>query len=366
MRVAIVTPRFPPNGGEDYSYHMAKAIMESGHKVVVHTPHQGKTTTITYKGIMVRQYKIYGSFGEFAKLWFPDLKDFDVVHLCGGYRHPHMYWSYIFSGYAKLIMSPFFPVKPRANKVHGLIQPIIDSTLGVFMLRAADAVLAETDIEAQWLYDKMGVSPSKIKMIPNPLEDKYYQPYDGKKFRHKYGITGKMVFFLGGHSFIKNVGDLLEATPKVKAKFVIGGQGPLTGRYKRRLAELGTLDKVIFPGTFFDNPDEKFEAMAAADVFVLPSLMEGLGGVLIEAMAQGTPVIAANRGGLPDVVPDKYCLYKPGDIAELQMKINSVLTEKAISSKLSELGSIKAKEYAFSKISKEYIKILEEVTRNGN
>lgn len=361
MKVAIVTPRFPPNGGEDYSYHMAKALKDAGHDVVVHTPHNGMKIKTTYKDIPVIRYQIRGSVGEFAKIWFPIVNEYDIVHLCGGYRHPHMYWAYMAHGDAKLIISPFFPVKPRTNIIHRTIQPMIDKSFGMFVLNNIDAVFAETEIETQWLYERMHVSPDKIKLIPNPIEDRYFRKYDGRKFKKKHGITGRMVFFLGGHSFIKNVGDLIETTPTVDATFVIGGAGPLTKKYQQRLKELGTTDKVIFPGTFFDNPDEKFEAMAAADVFVLPSLMEGLGGVLIEAMAQGTPVIAANRGGLPDVVPDKWCLYTPGSKDELIAKINMILSDRELAKKISHKGKLKAKEYSFSRISKRYIEVLEQL-----
>lgn len=351
-RIAIVTPRFPPEGGEDYSYHMARIAEDAGHDLTVHTIGTGAAI---YKRILVSYYKPSVSFGEFAKLWFPDVRGYDIIHLCGGYRHPHMFWCWLTKGNAKFIISPFYPVKPRTNKLHSILQWLIDRTVGRYVLRHADIVLAETEREAEWL---RSIGITRVALIPNPIEDKYLEQRDGSGFKLKHGIKGKMVFFLGGHTYIKNVSDLIEATPYIDAAFVIGGTGPLTEQYKKRLKELGTLDKVIFPGNFFDDPEEKFRAFAAADVFVLPSRFEGLGGVLIEAMAQGTPVIAANRGGVPDVVPSAFCLYELNDIRELAERVNRVLTDKDLADALIVRGLFKAHEYAMSVISRKYIGLL--------
>jgi glycosyltransferase involved in cell wall biosynthesis len=357
MKLAIITPRFPPAGGEDYSYHMAAIAKQGGHEVTVLTPSKdNQDSEYDYKGIHVKKYGISMSFGEFAKLWFPEVENYDILHFCGGFRHPHMFIAFQTKGKAKTILSPFFPVKPRANKLQGALQTVLDKTLAKRLLRQADLVLAETNIEQDWL-KKQGVI--RLAKLPNPLEDQYVNSGNAIRFREKFKIFNPIVFYLGGHSYIKNVEDLIEVTPFVNATFVIGGEGPLTSKYMKRLDELGTRDKVVFPGTFFDDIQGKFDAFAAASVFVLPSRMEGLGGVLIEAMAQGTPVVAANRGGLPDVVPDKWCLYEPGDITNLTKLINDILTDEHLSERLATLGYEKAEQYRYSKISKNYLNLLE-------
>lgn len=365
MRIAIVTPRFPPQGGEDYSYHMAKIATEDGHYVEVFTTGL-QTSRDAYKGIWVNRYQPKMSFGEFAKLWLPNLTGFDIIHLCGGFRHPHMFWAYLTKGRAKLIISPFYPVKPRVSKVHRFMQWSLDKTMAKWVLQKADQVCVETDQEAKWLYLKMGVDMQNVTKIPNPLEDQYVGCGNPDRFRQKYniGINGPLVFYLGGHSYIKNVTDLIETIPYVQhfhpnVMYVIGGSGPLTEQYKKRIKELGMDSNVIFPGTFFDDIQGKYDAFAAADVFVLPSLMEGLGGVLIEAMSQGTPVIASNKGGLPDVVPVPFCQYEPGNKEALKDKILEVLDNPEVRGWIITKGIEKVdSEYRYSKISKKYLQLL--------
>jgi len=80
----------------------------------------------------------------------------------------------------------------------------------------------------------LGVPEHLIYIIPNPLPETAFENYDKTKFRIKYNIGNrKIVFFLGGHSYIKNVELLLKIAPAIDAVFVIGGEGELTEKYKK-------------------------------------------------------------------------------------------------------------------------------------
>jgi glycosyltransferase involved in cell wall biosynthesis len=98
---------------------------------------------------------------------------------------------------------------------------------------------------------------------------------------------------------------LLKAAPLVLAEFpqacfVIIGDGPLLGELKELTAKLGIGLRVMFLGA----REDVSECLAALDLFVLPSLNEGMGRVLLEAMAEGCPVVATRVGGIPDIVND--------------------------------------------------------------
>lgn len=362
LKCAIVTPRFWPVGAVGYPNNMAKALHDAGHEVVVHTVNisaDGKVikNKPSWEGIPVTRWKVYGSVGEFAKIWKPHFKGYDLVHYCGGYRHPHTL-SYYFKGDAKCVFSPFYPEKPRESRMQKRMIPFVDKTFGGKMLRNCDLVFAESTKEKEWL-QSLGVT--KIKIIPNPVREEAFSIYSKTNFRKKFKIPydKQVVFFLGGHSYIKNVEELIKVAPFVKAIFVIGGEGELTSRYKQLAKQLHVLDRMRFPGSFFGDYEGKMEAFATCDVFVLPSRHEGLGMVLLEAMAQTKPVIASNVGGLPDVVPDDFCLYELGDLKTLAEKINKLLEDSVFAEAIGKKGWKKAGMFSYSEISKKYVKLIE-------
>lgn len=112
------------------------------------------------------------------------------------------------------------------------------------------------------------------------------------------GTVGRLVP-IKGHEW------LLKAAPQVLAEFpratlVFLGDGPLLGRLQQVAGELGISGHVLFLGARQDVP----ECLAAFDLFAFPSLNEGMGRALIEAMAVGVPVVATRVGGIPDVVTE--------------------------------------------------------------
>ena len=116
---------------------------------------------------------------------------------------------------------------------------------------------------------------------------------------------GAIVGTVGRLVPIKGLEWLLKAAPRVLAQFpqacfVIIGDGPLVGELRQLASELGIGLRVVFLGAREDVP----ECLAALDLFVLPSLNEGMGRALVEAMAMGCPVVATRVGGIPDIVAD--------------------------------------------------------------
>ncbi|PIU68061.1 MAG: glycosyltransferase family 1 protein, partial [Armatimonadetes bacterium CG07_land_8_20_14_0_80_40_9] len=116
-------------------------------------------------------------------------------------------------------------------------------------------------------------------------------------------------------------------------KFLIVGDGPLREELKEQSKDLGIEDEVTFTGSRQDIP----EIMAALDIFVLTSIKEHFGRVVIEAMACGKPVIATNSGAVPEIVEDKVTgiLVPPEDSEKLAEAIIELLEDKE---KAKEMG----------------------------
>ncbi|TAL12089.1 MAG: glycosyltransferase family 1 protein [Nitrospirae bacterium] len=137
------------------------------------------------------------------------------------------------------------------------------------------------------------------------------------------GTVGRLVP-IKGHEW------LLRAAPRVLAEFphatvVLIGDGPLMGALRQLAEELGVGRRVLFLGERQDVP----ECLAACDLFAFPSLNEGMGRALIEAMAAGLPVVATDVGGIPDIVVDgeSGALVPPKDPAALADAILALLRD---------------------------------------
>ncbi len=361
MKIGLVAVYFYPAGAEGYPERMAEILKLNKQDIEVITTNIDPEGRIikggNYKGINVKRLKTYGFLGEFATLWFPQVKGYNLIHCCGGYRHFHTFYTFLRKGKAKFIISPFFPQHPRKNILHKIFIPLIDKTIGKYLLMHSDICLAETEKEKDWL-KKMGAK--KIEIIPNPVPESCFIKGNGKLFREKYHIKGKIIFCLGAHVPIKNFEEIIKVIKDIDATLVIGGEETeYTKKCKKLAKSLGVDEKIKWIG--YLNNKNKLDVYNACDVFVLTSTRESLGTVLIEAMAQGKPVLAADTGGVSDVVPDKYCLYKLGDLEELKTKINKILIDDRLTSHIIEKGKIKSKEYSFNNVARRYIQSIKKL-----
>ena len=123
------------------------------------------------------------------------------------------------------------------------------------------------------------------------------------------------------------------------------GDGPLRGKLEELVRELGLEEQVRFPGS--KDPENIPGILAITDIFVLPSLWEGLPTAIIEAMAAGCPVVATAVAGTPEVVLDGETgfLVSPRDPQALAQKIRLLLQDHALRRKMGEAGAKRAKAY---------------------
>lgn len=171
-----------------------------------------------------------------------------------------------------------------------------------------------------------------------------------------------VILFVGRLAEKKGVTYLIEAMKNVDAKLVVVGSGPLEEELKRQAAPLKS--KVVFLGA--KTHDELKKIYASADIFVAPSITarngdkEGLGLVLLEAMASGLPVVGSNSGGIPEIVKDNYngYLVEEKDIQGLADKLNLLVHSEKQRKIMAENGLKTARERDYKKIAEQYYKLL--------
>jgi rhamnosyl/mannosyltransferase len=141
------------------------------------------------------------------------------------------------------------------------------------------------------------------------------------------------ILFIGRLRYYKGLEYLLEALKEIKARLIVGGNGPMRSVWERKMRELGLSNRVIFLGDI--GKDDLPRLYASADIFVLPATMrsEAFGTVLLEAMAAGLPCVTTELGtGTSYVVQDGIngLIVPPKNSQALSGAINYLIANEEI------------------------------------
>jgi len=211
-------------------------------------------------------------------------------------------------------------------------------------LQAADAVIAVSESTKRDAVRLYGLEEAKIKVIYEGVNPRFRPapPETVSVVRQRYGLPESFILSVGTIEPRKNFASLLEAYHALRdqwpeLKLVIAGKkGWLYEGFFRRLRELGLEDEVILPGFVFD--DDLISLYSDADLFAFPSLYEGFGLPVLEAMACGAPVITSNTSSLPEVAGDAAMFVDPNNVKALADAMKSVLENKQLSDELRAKG----------------------------
>jgi sugar transferase (PEP-CTERM/EpsH1 system associated) len=169
------------------------------------------------------------------------------------------------------------------------------------------------DLE-RYLRDKIGVSPARLSQLYNGVDTERFRPASrGREPLSREGFAGPGQFVIGtvgrmqaikdpvllAQSFVRLLRDMPDARRRLR--LVMIGDGPLWDQVRAVLDEAGAAELAWLPGERDDVP----RIMRGLDLFVLPSLSEGISNTILEAMASGLPVVATRVGGNPELVEEQ-------------------------------------------------------------
>ena len=236
--------------------------------------------------------------------------------------------------------------------------------------KRASAIIAMTHTGAKDIVRYMGADPEKIHVIPESYNElcRVVSKEEAEEVRAEYSLPERFILFVGGIEPKKNVKSLLKAFAAVKAdiphKLVLVG----FDRWKMSnqlgiMDQLGIREDVVFTGFV---PDEVVPAIYnLADLFVFPSLYEGFGMPVLEAMACGCPVITTTTGCSPEVAGDAAVLVDPLRSDKIADWIQRVLGEEMLREELIEKGLKRAKDFSWEKCAKETVSLFESLDDGG-
>lgn len=193
-------------------------------------------------------------------------------------------------------------------------------------------------------------------VIPTGIEPDSFVLGDRVLFRKNYNIPQDrpVLLFVGRVAHEKNIGFLLQVLGKVRIEipdvlFVIAGEGPARKSLEKEVKELGLDDNVMFIG-YLDRHTELNSCYRSADIFVFSSRTETQGLVLLEAMAQGIPVVSTAELGTRDVLLEGHGVWiAREDLADFSGKVIKMLSDAHVRKALSESGRDYAYEWSASK-----------------
>jgi len=394
MKIGVITSVYPEFIGDPHGifvHRLMREISRQGHEVYIIAPFSGGKTNYILDGVKVEKFNYFyprrfqklsgragmidnvkeGIFVKFQFLIFifcnvyyscTKLKDMDIIHV---------QWP-IPNGLGALFLKIFYNID-YINTIYG--EEIYLSkryhTVPIIKLlvnKSSKTITISTGSLKTCL--ESGLKKDKFEIIPFGVDTRFFQPENLLKDKEIFQILsiGYLIERKGFEYLITAVEEVLKVHNNVKLKIV--GSGPLEVRIKKLIKELGLEETIEIIGNVSD--EKLLEIYNLSDLFVLPSIVdsqgntEGLGVVLLEAMACKLPVIASNIGGIPDIIHDGETglLVPEKDSMEISLSIIKLIENEDLRELIALKGYNMVKEhFIWEKIAKEYISIYQEIIK---
>ncbi len=375
MKILQIAPYFIPyiGGQEIYIKNLCKYLIKKGHDIdliVSNFPKSKKRER--YEGINIFRYSciIRPLRNPISPSFFiPDqeIKGYDVIHTHN--EHSYAAITSIFHSVSKR--------KPLVITCHGQLffgNPIIDfiekiysKIIGKIIFTKANAIIVLSSSDKKYV-ESLGIKPEKIHIIPNgidPIELNTDQlsNQEIESFRVKNNLSNKfIILFVGQIIHRKGILYLLYSIPLIIKKtkkdvlFLFIGNGDYYYESLNLVKELEIEKNTLFTGSV--SKKDLIAFYQSSNLFILPSLSEGLPTTILEAMYFNLPVISSDIPGVRDHFADHAILVQPRDSQKIADAVIHILDNEELARELSSKGKeFILSHYTWDKIICEYEKI---------
>lgn len=376
MKVTFISPVFPyPQKGiyvgiERHVFEFSRALIKKGVEVKVFTTFwNGGREHETFEGIEI--YRAPDSsikFGKFGRL-------FDLHYYTWGknlLKLGNLFEADLVHSLAPLssakdikkkipLISHFQHYESIDKPIHLLYKPF-HHRIEKMAYSNSDFTIAPSEFSKKALREAFGLLENKVKVVPHGVDISRFAPREKKS-------KSIRLLFVGGLEERKGVRYLIEALSSVinihsGVELILVGNGAQEPELKELARKLNLEKHIKFAGYVNGWSNEITNYYNSADIFVFPSLKEGFGMVLMEAMACGLPVISTNTSAIPEVVGDAGILVEPKNPQALAEAIINLIENEELRKELGKKGRKRVEEnFTWDKVAEKMIKIYEEVAK---
>lgn len=288
---------------------------------------------------------------------------------------------------------PIFKKYPTIITVHDVIPLIFPKhypagikgnfnlVLQKIALKKSDFIITDSEASRKDINKYLRVGPQKIATILLASGREFGKSARDREMevKKKYNLQDNFLLYVGDCNYIKNVPFLIEGFNKLiqkntfsSIKLVLAGEIFLKPQKELIHAELDSVknvnklidkyslhQKVIRVGNVKDEELEALYKLAA--VYIQPSLYEGFGLPVLEALAAGTPVVSSNAGSLPEVGGGAAVYFNPVDLEDFLSKLEKVMMDTRLRTQMIEKGIDQALNFSWEKVAKQTIEVYEKV-----
>ena len=229
---------------------------------------------------------------------------------------------------------------PIVSHHHHLDPSPLNRVIEKRVVDASDRVVVGSEFGKRQLREELGARTDHVSVVYYGVDARFAPRPRREDLQARYGLAGRrVVLFFGGLKPRKNLGLLLDAWRALAplhpdTTLLVAGGGALLGELKARATRLGLDGRAVFTGYVAEA--EKADHFNLGDVFFFPSAMEGFGLTVAEAMSSGLPVVASNRGSIPELVVEGEggFVCDPTGPSRFIEKLSRLLGDRALGEKL--------------------------------
>jgi glycosyltransferase involved in cell wall biosynthesis len=242
-------------------------------------------------------------------------------------------------------------------------------------VRSAAAIICGSENSKRDIVNAYGIGSEKVRVVPYGVDHERFHPGVtlDTHWAQSIGIRDGYVLHVGTFSHRKNIPTLLHAVAHLRAKgkwgnrqVVLAGSQNLSIKGGHEvfdtIRELDLGDTVVLTGHM---PDQHIPGLYAhASMLVMPSLYEGFGFPVLEAMAVGTPVVCSNTSSLPEVAGDAAVFFPPQDQHAIACALEDLIQDPSAGEQLRRKGIERARQFTWQRTAEQTIEIYRQVARS--